>query len=143
SCDGGEPAASERSRLAAVWANVARVATTSWTAAGSSTSSSATSSRLRVALMTSLAAVCRCSMPARASSSRRSAAMLAPLEDDLQSAVPQAGIADRLGPQGVRERDRPPVGAHPHQQLVASPAELEVVPIGEGQLERERGAAPA
>src|SRR3546814_12860218 len=52
----------------------------------------------------------------------------------------QRRIGDRASPQGVRQGDGPSVRADPDEHLVAAPAELHIVAIGEGQLERERGA---
>src|SRR3546814_16558 len=136
-----QAAASERSLAAAAVASAPSEATMLCTAFGSSTSSSAASSSEREAAIISRAAACRCSTPARSGSSAWSAGIGSSLlEDDPQPSLAQRRIGDRASPQGVRQGDGPSVRADPDEHLVAAPAELHIVAIGEGQLERERGA---
>ena len=67
----------------------------------------------------------------------------APFEDHLQGATLEAGVGDGLAPQRVGQGDGPTVRADPDQQLVAPAAQLEVVAVGEGQVERQGGPAAA
>src|SRR5947209_3867057 len=138
---------------AAAPAKCAAAAARARTSAGSFTMSSATSSMARAASISSRAAAWRCSTTSWAFSSRCSCdcvpssvtgCVLLGDEGDLQPIAHHLGRGNGAPLERVGQHDSPPIGADADEQFVLYASKVQVVMVGERQLERkDEVVAPA